>query len=220
MDMSGIQVTFVSRELDRSITNNVGRQDVKGIELSARYAATDRLTLSAYLAVMKGQIVEFNDSVCTPDETVAGLCRDAAASMAEVGDLSLVGTINRSNVEARNAPDWQISTNARYELPTLLEGYYSNVDVFFMASDDILTNRDFSRKVSMKRFADMNLSMEIGGVDERWSVTVYGRNLFAPKPTYFPEFDLDGEGILSGSDVEISLSNFTTYGLRFNYKFF
>jgi len=220
MDMSGIQVTFVSRELDRSITNNVGKQDVKGVELSARYAATDRLTLSGYISVMKGQIVEFNDSVCTPDETVAGVCRDAAASLAEVGDLSLVGTINRSNVEARNAPDWQFSTNARYELPTLLEGYYSNLDVFFMASDDILTNRDFSRKVSMKRFADMNLSMEIGGTDERWSVTVYGRNLLAPKPTYFPEFDLDGEGILSGSDVEIGLNNFTTYGLRFNYKFF
>ena len=220
MDMAGIQVTFVSRELDRSITNNIGKQDVKGVELSARYAATERLTLSAYIALMKGQIVEFNDSVCTSDEKVAGVCRDAAASMKEVGTLKLVGTINRSNVEARNAPDWQFSTNARYELPTMLEGYYSNVDVFFMASDDILTNRDFSRKVSMERFADMNLSMEIGGTDERWAFTVYGRNLFAPKPTYFPKYDLDGEGILSGSDVEIGLSHFTTYGLRFNYKFF
>lgn len=220
MDMRGIQVTFVSRELDRSITNNVGKQDVKGIELSARYAATDRLTLSGYLAVMKGQIVEFNDSVCTSDEIVGGMCRTAEDSIREVGTTRLAGTINRSDVEARNAPDWQFSANARYDLPTVLEGYYSNVDVFFIASDDILTNRDFSRKVSMKRYADVNLSMEIGGEDERWSVTIYGRNLFANKPTYFPEFDLDGEGILSGSDVEIGLDSFTTYGLRFNYNFF
>lgn len=220
MDMTGIQISYISREHDRNITNNVGRQDVMGLELSARYAASDRLRLGGYLSLMKGEIVEFNDAVCTNDEIVANLCRTAADSIAEIGDTSLSGTINRSGVEARNAPDWQFTANARYDLPTLVRGLYSNIDMNLMASDDYITNRNFSAMASMDKHVDANASLEIGGVEQGWSLTFYARNLFAPKPTYYPELDLDGEGILSGSDAEIGMNSFTTYGMRMRYNFF
>jgi len=220
MPMEGIQVTFVSRELDRSITNNIGKQRARGVELSGRYAATENLTLNGFVALLDGRITEYNDAVCTFDEVVEGKCRTAQDSIDLVGTTRLAGTIDRSGAKARQAPNWQFTLNARYQLPKILDGYYSNVDVFFMATDDYTTNRNFSKLFSMTRHADMNLSMEIGGDDERWSITAYGRNLFAPKLTYFPEFDSAGEGIATGSDAELAMNNFSSYGIRLRYNFF
>jgi outer membrane receptor protein involved in Fe transport len=219
-DITGVQVSFVDRFRDfRNVTRNIAAQTSKGIELSGKFAATERMTLSGYLALMDATIDSFPDAVCTSDEVVVGICRTEAESIALVGDDSLEGTADRSGATARNAPDWQYTGNLRYEMPTILDGYYSNLDFTFVASDDYTTDRSFSTEVFQDAFVDANISVEIGGVDERWSLLLYGRNLFAPKPSYTPDVDTAGDGLL-GSSIQLGTNNFVNYGARLRFNFF
>ena len=231
-DIKGVQVSFVDRFRDfRNVTRNIAAQTSKGIELSGKFAATDRLTLSGYLAFLDGTIDEFDNAVCTSDEVVVGICRDEAASAAalglSIGEIAadgtrwddLEGTADRSGAPARNAPDWQYTGNIHYEMPTILDGYYSNFDLTFTATDDYTTDRSFSVEVAQDSEIDMNVSMEIGGVDERWSLLLYSRNLFAPKPDYHPDVDTAGDGMLASS-IQLGTNNFTSYGARIRYNFF
>jgi hypothetical protein len=104
-------------------------------------------------------------------------------------------------------------------MPTILDGYYSNLDFTFVASDDYTTDRSFSTEVFQDAFVDANISVEIGGVDERWSLLLYGRNLFAPKPSYTPDVDTAGDGLL-GSSIQLGTNNFVNYGARLRFNFF
>ena len=164
-DITGVQVSFVSRVLDRNITQNVAKQEHKGVELSAQFAASDRLTLSAYLSLLDATVVEFNDAVCTEDEILLGSCRDEAESIALVGDDSLEGTIDRNNSRARNAPDWQMTYNLNYELPTIFDGYVSTFDATLTGTDDYTTDRTFTDIVNYPKAWDVNLSYEVGPSD-------------------------------------------------------
>ncbi len=218
-DITGVQVSFVSRILDRNITSNIAKVDSKGIELSAQFAATDRLTLSSYVSILDAQVVEFNDAICTEDEEITGQCRTEADSIAEVGDDSLEGTINRDASPARNAPDWQVTFNSRYELPTIFEGYVSTLDTTVTGTDNYTTDRSFSDVVDFPSAWDVNLSYTFGDVEGRWSILFFGRNLIGNTQRYNPELDLRGDGLLESS-AQTSLSNFASYGARIKFNFF
>jgi outer membrane receptor protein involved in Fe transport len=206
-DIKGNQVSFVDRTegIDRNRTTNVGAQKSDGIELSLRYAATDRLTLGSYFALLDGTILDFTTSICTDDDRAVGRCID--------------GVADRTGQEARNAPDWQYTGNVRYQLPNFLEDIQSNFDVTFQATDAYTTDRTFTNVVGFDSGWDVNLSYQFGDLDDRWNVLLYGRNLHADKQVYRPENDFTGEGLIESS-LQLGLSNFATYGARLRYNFF
>ncbi len=216
-DIKGTQVSFVDRSegVDRNVTQNVGAQKSDGIELSIRYAASDRLTLSSYLALLDGVVLDFTTSICTDDDRVAGRCIAADGSVATG---STPGAADRSGQEARNAPNWQYTGNVRYELPTLLAGYKSNFDVTVTGTSAYTTDRDFSNVYSYDSGWDVNLSYEFGDNDDNWSLLFYGRNLMELKPVYHPEADFAGEGVAESS-AQVTTSNFATYGARVKFNF-
>lgn len=217
-DIEGVQVSFIDRVLDRNITKNVAEQESDGLEFSVRFAATERLTLGANAAFLDATVVSFPDAVCTEDERITGRCRSEQDSIDLVGDDSLEGTIDRSGVEARNAPDWQFTGNLRYELPTIVNGYTTDLDLTFLASSDYTTDRSFSRVVYMDSHEDLNVTFNIASDDGFWSLMFYGRNLLEPTPTYDPGLDLAGDGLL-GSEAQLTTVNFATYGARLSVNF-
>lgn len=204
-DMTGVQVTLVDRILDRSVTKNIAEQESDGLELSARFAATDRLTLSGYVAFLDAVINEFPNAVCSEDERLTGDCGED-------------GTIDRSGAPARNAPDWQFTGNLRYELPTIISGLRADFDLTFTATDAYIQNRDWSKAFSWDQEEDISVSLEVGSEEGRWSLLFYGRNLLEARPTYFAQFDARGDGQL-GSEAQIGTSNFASYGARFTLNF-
>jgi outer membrane receptor protein involved in Fe transport len=218
-NIKGNQVSFVDRTegRDRNITSNVGAQKSDGIEFSGKFAASDRLTLSAYLALLDGTILDFTTSVCTDDDRAQGRCIASDGSGPTVGRAA--GSADRSGQEARNAPDWQYTGNLRYELPTILSGYYSNFDITVQGTDNYTTDRSFSDVVAYDSSWDLNLSYEFGGEDDRWSVLMYARNLLEAKPVYNAANDFSGEGLIESS-LQLTTSNFASYGARLKYNFF
>jgi len=211
-DITGVQVTLIDRVLDRSITKNIAEQTSDGLELSLRYAASDRVTLSGYAAFLDATIVSFPDAVCSEDERLLGLCRGPN------DPTGAEGTIDRSGQDPRNAPAWQFTGNLQWELPTFIAGYRSDLDVTLTATDDYITLREFTREIDMGQEEDLNVSFEIGPEDGNWTLLVYGRNLLEPTPRYNPERDGIGDGLL-GSLAQVGAHNFASYGARFSINF-
>jgi outer membrane receptor protein involved in Fe transport len=211
-DMTGVQVSFIDRVLDRNITKNIAEQSSDGLELGLRFAASDRITLSAYAAFLDATIDKFEDAVCTEDERVTGNCRE------EDGPDGPAGTTDRSGADARNAPDWQLTASMQWELPTIISGLRHDLDITFLASDDYVTDRSFSRVIDMPSYEDLNVSYEIGPEAGRWSLLLYGRNLLEPTPRYNGDLDIAGDGVI-GSEAQIGTTNFATYGARFTLNF-
>ena len=204
-DIKGVQVSYIDPILERNITRNIAAQESKGIELSAQYAASDRLTLSAYMSLLDATVVEYTDASCVEDEVLAGICVD--------------GVADRSGANARNAPDWQFTYNLNYELPTFFEGYVSTFDATVTGTDRYTTDRSFSDVVEFPKAWDVNMSYVVGDIEDRWSILFYGRNLIGNSQRYRADLDLRGEGTL-GSSAQSSLSSFASYGARVKFNFF
>jgi iron complex outermembrane recepter protein len=203
-DITGVQVSYIDPILERSITRNVAQQESKGIEFSGQFAATEKMTLSTYLSLLDATVVEYTDASCTGDEVLAGVCID--------------GVADRSGASARNAPDWQFTGNMRYELPTIFDGFVSTFDATVTGTDSYTTDRSFSDEVNFPKAWDVNLSYQVGDIDDRWSILFYGRNLMENSQQYNPELDIAGEGVL-GSSAQSSLSSFASYGARVKFNF-
>jgi outer membrane receptor protein involved in Fe transport len=204
-DITGVQVSFIDPILERNITRNIAAQESKGIELSGQFAATDRMTISSYFSLLDATVVEYTNASCVEDEVFAGICVD--------------GVADRSGSEARNAPDWQFTGNVNYELPTIFDGFTSNIDASVYGTDSYTTDRSFSDVVDFPSSWDVSLSYEVGDVEGRWSLLIYGRNLVGNTQRYNPEIDIAGEGTL-GSSAQSSLSSFANYGARVKFNFF
>jgi iron complex outermembrane receptor protein len=204
-DIKGVQVSYIDPILERNITRNIAKQESKGIELSAQFAATDRLTLSGYLSLLDAEVVEYTNASCIEDELLSGLCVD--------------GVADRSGSDARNSPDWQMTFNTNYELPTIFDEYTSTFDATVTGTAEYKTDRSFTNVVTYPSSWDVSMSYEVGVMDGSWSILFYGRNLIGNTQQYNPEFDLRGEGILD-SEVQTTLSNFASYGARVKFNFF
>jgi outer membrane receptor protein involved in Fe transport len=205
-DITGNQVSFVDRTpgIDRNRTTNVGAQKSDGMEFTLKLAATDRLTLSSYIALLDGTILDFATAICTDDDRVVGRCID--------------GVADRTGQEARNAPNWQWTGNMRYELPTFLEDIQSNFDATFQGTSAYTTDRTFTNVIGYDKGYDVNLSYQFGDTDESWSVLLYGRNLIGDKPVYRAENDNTGDGLIE-SQLQLGTSSFASYGARLKYNF-
>ena len=91
-------------------------------------------------------------------------------------------------------------------------------------SDGFITDiNGFSDSLKMNEHEDLNLSLGFGPLDGIWQVSVYGRNLLEPKEEYNPEFVVEDNGIAGteGGDggVQMSRSNYASYGVKFRYNF-
>jgi iron complex outermembrane receptor protein len=211
MKIKGQQVSNVDPILRRNVTKNVASSETKGIEMMLSWAVSESLTLNSSMSLMDGQIISFPNSVCVTDELLAGLCT-VDGNGASVRD--------RSGLEARNAPDYQVTSWINYELPTIFDGYRANFSAVLVASAAYTDNRNFSDVISYDAGTDANLALEVGDVDEDWTITFWTRNLGENRPTLHLDREFGGDGILSSSDgAQIGNDGFTSYGISFGFNF-
>lgn len=222
-----LQVSVATGIPDDPFKNvNAGEQQVTGAEFSLTAAVTDSLTVNFAGALMDGKFNSFPNAGCTETELQnadTGPCINAAESIALIGTDDLEGTIDRSGFPAPKTPDWKFVLGLDYEMP-VLDGYSVNVNAKGYISDGFITDvNGFSETVKMNEHEDLNLAVSFGPQDGTWRVTAFGRNLLEAKEEYNPEFDLRDNG-LAGSEggdggVQMSRSNFRSYGVKFRYNF-
>lgn len=208
MTVNDLQITNINTILDRSLTQNAGKQRSRGLDFGLDFAMTDSLSTSLNGTLMDSKFIEYDNAVCTGDEVALGVCDES-------------GLIDRSGSQAANAPDWQISAIVDYELPVLLGKYRSNINAAFMASDEFIDNRNLQPTVMFLAHEDLNLSYELADVEDTWSIVFWTRNLMNVRPSHRPEFDPIGGGIVSNSDgAQLATENFNSFGVTMTYNFF
>ncbi len=213
---SQLQLQAATGRLDDPNVNvNAGAQVVKGVELSIDYAATDNLTLSLAGAIMDGKMKEFFNAPCNAAERrLPELGCEYTGIEAATGIP--VGIIDRSGQQAPYTPDWGLIYEADYRYP-VMDRYEITANAKGSVSDDYFTSSsDFSKDLVYDRNADLSLSLGFGDAEGSWRVVAWGRNLLEVRQTYHPEFDFTRLGSFVS---EVSPSNFTTYGLKFEYSY-
>ncbi|MEX2496880.1 MAG: TonB-dependent receptor [Woeseia sp.] len=215
-EVKDLQIATTSLE-QGSVSTNAGKQRVRGAEFDLAVAVTDHLRATLVGALMDGEMLQFEAAGCTDAEDEAGLCRTEEDSIALVGDDSLEGTIDRSGEQAPRTPDWKIILGLTYSAP-FMDRFTLFANTKAMFSDGYIDDVENFRKVTMwDQHHDMNVSVGLGDVDGRWKLSLYGRNLFEARPEYHPEFDVFPSGRVSKN---LSMKNFRSYGLQFQYELF
>jgi outer membrane receptor protein involved in Fe transport len=209
-----------------SVSTNAGLQRVKGLEFSIDAALTENLRGRIAAALMDGEMVEFVGAGCTAielDNAETGPCFTEEESIAYVEENGLLvdpdffeGTIDRSGADAPRTPDYKIAIKLDYARP-LMDGYLGFAGMNVSFSDGYITNvEDFDLVQKAGKHTDLNLNIGIGDENGRWRVSAWARNLFEVQEEYNAELDIEGDGIITDS---LSPSNFTTYGLQFEYNY-
>lgn len=213
---SGLQLQAATGRLDDPNANvNAGAQVVKGVEASFDFAVTDNLTMNIAGAIMDGKMDEFFGAPCNAAERrLPELGCDFDGIEAATGIP--VGTIDRSGQQAPYTPDWSMIYEADYRYP-VMDRYEISANLKGMFSDGYFTSsQDFSKDVVYDSHADLSLSLGFGAADGTWRVAGWARNLLEPHQTYNRELDFTRLGSIV---AEVSASNFTTYGLKFEYSY-
>jgi len=201
-----------------STSTNAGLQRVRGAEFDFTVLAADRLTLGLNGALMDGKMVDYQGAGCTDAEyesadTGPCISEDEADAL---GNAELEGLIDRSGSEAPRTPDWIFTANLDYWVP-VLDTYKVTFNGKFKISDGYITNvEDFDQTIMMNQHEDMNLTVGFGAQDDSWRVSLWGRNLLEPLPSYNAEFDVIPTGLITTS---LSSSHFRSYGVQFEYNY-
>ena len=198
-----LQVSSFDEVLGRQRTLNAAAQRVRGVEFNAQWAATERLILGINGNIQSGKFLDYPGANCTAVEVEVGEC----------GTGGIPGKIDRSGQDALRTPNYVFNMKVDYEYP-VLDRYKMRFSGLFRYADAYLLN--FDQSIIQDKTFNTNLNIGIGPEDDRWEVSVYGRNLTNPVPTYQPEFNRSSRTL----EQEVVQNYFRTYGVQFKYDFF
>ena len=179
---------------------------------------------------MDGEMTEFPGSGCTDAEiTIARIDPNAPCKLFD-GDTRVVpppeiasedafdnfdSFIDRSGADAPRTPDWKFILSADYRAPIGSKYELAINAKGYMSDGYILNVESFSQIVKYNEHEDLNVMVGLGDIDGKWTVSVFARNLLEARPSYNAEFDTFPNGVASTS---MGPSNFTTYGVKFEYR--
>jgi outer membrane receptor protein involved in Fe transport len=158
-DFTNLQVSTFDGVLGFNV-KNAGEAEVQGIELDARWAVLDELTLRGSLVWMDFEY-----------QTFIGQCYTGQAPNAPDGiNCDYAGKTNQyvPDLAGNLALDYGMPIGTSWRLDSTLEVVYS--DSFYpQATLDPTTVQD--------AFAKLNLRLALGAADGSWEVALLGRNL-------------------------------------------
>jgi len=203
-DYRDLQVTSVItvNNVTGSRTSNAAKQRSRGAELTGRFLLGDRTSLGYSAALLDSVMLEYPTATCQQLEQDLGLCGPN-------------NTIDRSGEESIQAPDWQFAIQLDHWIP-VFDSHKVSLNANFVASDDYITDRNWSKIYTMHASKDLNLSLGYGDQDDVWQVSLWARNLFEKRPTYNPEAHITGQGQIS---IITNSNMFTSYGVQFRYNY-
>ncbi len=217
--ITGLQQETRDPEGGSDITQ-AGLQETKGIEFDTTWAATDRLTATLVGAIMKGTLISFPNAGCTDIEfanAADNLCTSLAESIAQFGNNSRSGFIDRSGYPSPRTPDWKFSTILDYWFPLTdsMKGVF-NTNIGY--SDGYIHDVEgYSSVVKWGKHVDWNLNAGVAEIDDTWRVGIYARNILNASVKYFRENDVTGG--IELVDFKMSPSQYFTYGVQLVYNY-
>ena len=196
---------------------NAGKQRTTGIEFDATWLATERLVVSFAGVIQDGEMVQYVGG-CTEAEFAtadSNPCISVQESEDAIGSDDLAGFIDRSGEQSPRTPDFKFILGLDYEQP--IGGFRGFVNTKVAYSDQFTEDTlGFSKEVMWPKHTNLNINIGIGDERDTWKVSLYGRNLLDERPEYFPEFDIQPQGIL---EQDLAYSDYRTWGVQAQYNF-
>ena len=170
---------------------NAASAEVVGLELDARWAATDALTISGGLALTDFEFTDFRNGQCyfgqTPDVDLDGIAL-----------CDYTGNSNQmvSDVQGNVGFDLRVPLGDRLEFSGLLDFFYTS---------EYHASATFDPALLQDAYTKINMRLGIGSAEGRWELALLGKNLSDERVLQF-----GGDTPLAGS----------TFGAKSNYAFF
>ena len=134
----------------------------EGIEADLRWAATDRLRLSATAAYLRARFGRYTNAPCFADQTVAQGC---------VGGIQ-----DLSGRTLQFAPSWKAAAEARYTWP-VSGNLEINASARWYYSDAFALTLDLHPGLYQDSYSKVDGTLSLGRADGRWRVALVGQNL-------------------------------------------
>jgi len=203
-DYRDLQVTsvLVVGNTTNSQTTNAAKQRSRGAELAGRVSLTDRTSVGYSLSLLDSVMLDYTTATCQREEQERNLCGPG-------------NTIDRTGEESIHAPDWQIALQLDHWIP-VYERHKVSLNANFIASDEYITDRAWSKVYTMHQSTDLNLSLGYGDLGDVWEVSLWARNIMGKRPTYNPDMDFTNRGQIQ---IVTNSNMFSTYGLQVRYNY-
>jgi outer membrane receptor protein involved in Fe transport len=171
-DYEDLQLNSFDPVTAASIIRNAGEVESKGVEIDARFAVSDAVTVGASIGFLNAEFTSFESGPCYPGEPVnpsdpGGGCNKTGMTLPYSPDNSGMAYVDI------NAP---FGSNL-----TFLGG----LDVNF--SSDYLTDGTLDPLGRQSSYTKINARAGIGSADGKWRVSVIGKNLSEEKINNFTE---------------------------------
>lgn len=192
-DYEGYQATFVrSTELSARL-QNAGDVEIKGLEMSLRWIATENLYIDGGLILMDNEIV-------STDVTLPSLDASEPASTIEGNKLA-------------NAPSFSINGRARYDFP-VVRGMRPSLQVDFKYLDDHFLEPNNRAILKQDGYLLTNARLSLTQDDGPWEAALWVRNIADEK------YVVAGEDLFLAAGVGTwVLGTPRTYGVQVGYRF-
>ena len=185
---------FISPTGPTIATTNIPESEVLGAELEMTWYLTDRLKWHLGVAYVDTEITEFQSIDLVNSTFLNEVFFDA------------------SGFHLDNAPEWQVNSTVSYEWPlTDALNVRAAVDVAYK-DDNVGSIAEENGNYFIPDYTIVNARLGIASTDDRWSVTVWGRNIT-------DEFYWTSAAAANGTNARLHALP-VTYGVTLSYNYF
>ncbi len=163
-NIQGLQraVTFLENGISNNLTLNAANSISKGVEMEAAFLPFDAVTLSARAGYLDAYYTSFCANFVATN-----------ASRPACGDQA--GEVDNTNLAPSNAPRWTVGSSADYQKPLADGTLKIHIDGAYTTS---MWTADDNNPISYRApEALLNASIGFSAREDRYSVTIWGRNL-------------------------------------------
>ena len=180
------------------VVNNAAKMRAKGVELETQLALTDEVEVGGSIMYLDSKFESFATAGCT------------IYQLAEFGTPCLQ---DLSGQTTPFAPEWSGSVYIAYERP-LGSSLVLRMRADSVYKDEMFLDGDLDPNILQDDYFKINAHVAIGAADDRWEVSLYGRNL-TDEATYSFMLDAPASAGIYGAWIEEPL----VWGMQLRYNF-
>ncbi|WP_083698035.1 TonB-dependent receptor [Shewanella sp. UCD-KL21] len=194
-------------------TENIGKSDIKGLEIDALYQVAPTLRLTANLQYLDNTIEEFSYLQKTPDEAVQVVtgCDTSVVSMNDDGEPLYL--VDCGGKEGRNSPKYtaNIGVEKTFEFNN---GYALMWSVDARYRDERWIGFDFLPHQRAEAVTTFDSTLQLLSPDADWSLLAYARNISDEEIKATSQLFANGSNLMTATYEQPR-----TFGVRLNYNF-
>jgi iron complex outermembrane receptor protein len=168
----GLQLTSLNATLAQPAfqTTNAADTLVQGVELDGAFKATEGLTFRASINYNDAQYRDFPVAQCYAGQTAATGCQSSRVGAATVTRQDLSGS------DVYRSPDWVVTFGFIYDF-AVTDTLKAEINADIRKTSSFYTSVTNNPVSYQGGYTLLNAGVRLGAMDDRWTLSLIGRNL-------------------------------------------